>query len=99
MRPGVLSDEQTARLLGCPKSFVARLAKRGILRRGPSGYDAGALKRSRREHPWLRLLSRPLCDRELAKIDPRLRVPYGAGASMAGREYCPLWRALDAAWG
>lgn len=101
VRPNTITGPQAARLLDVPVRFLGMLSERRLFpMAGEDGaYDATLVRAAVRRMPWLRLLGRPLCERELAAIDRRLCIPAGEGYEWAGRRYCALWRCLDAAWG
>ena len=99
--PGMLSASRTARLLDVPESFLGALSEHHALPMPLSdgSYDARMVRVAMERLPWLRRLGVPLCDRELARIDPRLTVPPLRGFEWASRRYCRLWECLDHAWG
>lgn len=99
--PGMLSASRTARLLDVPESFLGALSEHHALPMPLSdgSYDARMVRVAMERLPWLRRLGVPLCDRELARIDPRLTVPLFRGFEWASRRYCRLWECLDHAWG
>ena len=99
--PGMLSASRTARLLDVPESFLGALSEHHALPMPLSdgSYDARMVRVAMERLPWLRRLGVPLCDRELARIDPRLTVPSFRGFEWASRRYCRLWECLDHAWG
>ena len=99
--PGMLSASRTARLLDVPESFLGALSEHHALPMPLSdgSYDARMVRVAMERLPWLRRLGVPLCDRELARIDPRLTVPPFRGFELASRRYCRLWECLDHAWG
>lgn len=99
--PGMLSASRTARLLDVPESFLGALSEHHALPipLSDGSYDARMVRVAMERLPWLRRLGVPLCDRELARIDPRLTVPPFRGFEWASRRYCRLWECLDHAWG
>lgn len=99
--PGMLSASRTARLLDVPESFLGALSEHHALPMPLSdgSYDARMVRVAMERLPWLRRLGVPLCDRELARIDPWLTVPPFRGFEWASRRYCRLWECLDHAWG
>ena len=99
--PRTLSASRTARLLDVPESFLGALSEHHALPMPLSdgSYDARMVRVAMERLPWLRRLGVPLCDRELARIDPRLTVPPFRGFEWASRRYCRLWECLDHAWG
>lgn len=99
--PGMLSASRTARLLDVPESFLPLLSEHHVFPcpDGDGAYDVRMVRMALSRLPWLRRLGVPLCDRELARIDPRLTVPPFRGFEWASRRYCRLWECLDHAWG
>ena len=100
VRPNTLTVEQTARLLHVPESFLPRLYERRLFPAPDADgcFDAGRVRVALRRLPWLRELGVPLCERELAGIDPRLRIPPYRGFTWSQRRHCRLWQCLAAAW-
>lgn len=82
--PGMLSASRTARLLDVPESFLPLLSEHHVFPcpDGDGAYDVRMVRMALSRLPWLRRLGVPLCDRELALIDPRLTVPPVQGVRM-----------------
>ncbi|OZG49860.1 hypothetical protein [Bombiscardovia coagulans] len=100
MKAQTLSLTQVSNLLHCPPRIISILeaCKWFPVRQEDGSYSVADVKTSMRQHPWLRQLNIPMCERELAQLNPTLRIPRKRGVIAAGRTYCRLWEILDASF-
>lgn len=100
MKAHSLSVHQTARLMECSPRFLRKLTGHRMFPAPDKdgSYDARAVIAARRLHPWMAWLGRPLSERELVAVDPRLYIPAGLGFNQGGRQYARLSSVLDAFW-